>query len=133
MRPLTLKLIAIALSLALPALLADCSSETTPSGEKNTDDDERGSVGVPPAAAGYCIKLGYQYDGACHFPDGTSCDAWKFFYGECGQAYSYCNKHGGSVANELRDAGSFTETLAVCTLNGKTCDEQNFFKTGKCE
>lgn len=115
------------------ALLA-CSDETTSAPPKNTDEDERGSVGAPPPPAEYCQKLGYELQGStCVFPDGTSCDEWQFYYGLCGQANSYCNKHGGSVANESRNMGTYTASVAVCTLGDKKCDEATFFSSGKCE
>ncbi len=135
------------LGLLLGGLLVGCSNESTtptsdasgpPPGDKTTDEDERGSVGVPPPAIGYCEKLGYKVEYAgtnesCRFPDGTTCEVWAFYEGRCGQPHSYCNTHGGTVANERRQIETYTASVAVCTLNGKTCDETTFFSTGKCE
>lgn len=86
-------------------------------------------------AAMYCAGLGYQLDGsACAFPDGTSCDQWAFFRGECGQARSFCNLHGGTVTSETRDFGEWTAVLAVCTLPaGKKCDETLYAGSCVCE
>jgi putative hemolysin len=135
---MTLRLLTIVLS---GVALVACSGETTTSSpaqgndaSKNDDDDERGSLGVPPSAADYCQKLGYELDGStCRFPDGTSCEEWSFYYGTCGQAHSYCAMHGGTVTNESRDMGSYTASVAVCTLDGKKCDESDFYRSGKCE
>jgi putative hemolysin len=96
-------------------------------------EDERGSIGVPPSAPPYCTNLGYTVVGDnCTFPDGTSCEQWAFYRGECGQSHSYCNLHGGSVASQTVDAGTFTTVSAVCTLNGRQCDEATFMATGHC-
>ena len=45
------------------------------------------------AAAAYCTEQGYEYEirtqangiqcGVCLFPDGSACNAWAFFQGEC--------------------------------------------------
>ena len=86
-------------------------------------------------AAMYCAGLGYQLDGsACAFPDGTNCDQWAFFRGDCGQARSFCNLHGGTVTSETRDFGEWTAVLAVCTLpTGKKCDEALYAGSCVCE
>jgi len=110
--------------------VAACGTKTT-----NVAEDERGSVGVPPGAAGYCTYLGFEVnaDSACVFPDATSCDQWAFYYGQCGQAHSYCNQHGGSLSSRTEDAGTFTGIYAVCAIDGKECHEADFVGTGKCE
>ncbi|UEC41836.1 MAG: hypothetical protein METHAR1v1_80020, partial [Methanothrix sp.] len=49
------------------------------------EDDIGGSIGMSNPAADYCEERGYDYSGGrCIFPDGTSCDAWEFYRGECG-------------------------------------------------
>lgn len=91
---------------------------------------------MPPPSAKYCTDLGYTEspsDSACVFPDGTRCEEWSFYRGECGQAHSYCNLHGGSVSAEDRDMGGWTSRVAVCDLDGKSCVEQSFLASGKCE
>ncbi|MFO0665315.1 MAG: DUF333 domain-containing protein [Polyangiaceae bacterium] len=101
-------------------------------------------AGVGNPAAIYCVDLGYvssvvtaadgSQSGACFFPDNTSCDEWAFFRGECGQAFSYCNRHGGTVANVVRNQGTFTTSQAICTLaDGKQCSEQAFAKDKVCQ
>lgn len=97
-------------------------------------EDERGSVGVPPTAGEYCAKLGYTVtDNQCRFPDGTSCEQWAFYRAECGNPRSYCVLHGGTVATKTENKGTWTAVYAVCTLNGKVCEEGAFLTSGKCE
>ena len=120
-------------ALALAVLVVACGGKD-PTGAPSADEDERGSIGVPPGAAGYCIGLGYTLvDGNCTFPDGTSCEQWAFYRGACGQPHSYCNQHGGSVSSETEDAGTFTAIRAICERNGKRCEDASFMQTGKCE
>jgi putative hemolysin len=102
----------------------------------SASEDERGALGIPPTAADYCAKNGGSLDlntSICKFPDGTSCEEWAFFYGDCGNAHSYCNQHGGTVSEKstLQSDGVTTKE-AVCNLNGKECKEIDFFQTGKC-
>ena len=97
-------------------------------------EDERGSVGVPPPAGEYCVKLGYTLtEKGCTFPDGTSCEEWAFYRGQCGNSKSYCSRQGGTISTKTEDKGGWTAVYGVCTLNGKVCEEGLFFKTGKCE
>lgn len=123
-------------AVAVAGLLVACGgggSESSPS--PSASEDERGAVGDGNPASVYCQKLGFTLDitptqsGVCTFPDGTSCEEWAFFRGQCGQAHSYCNQHGGTVSNKTEE----TMTYAECNLNGKVCKESSFFKTGKCE
>jgi putative hemolysin len=116
-------------------LVLACGVSSAPQGSE----DERGAVGVPDPATKYCEDLGYQSrtvsasETRCVFPDGTSCEEWAFYRAECGQTHSYCNVHGGNVRREERDAGSFTEDVAMCDLDGKSCTEESFWESGKCE
>jgi putative hemolysin len=90
--------------------------------------------GANPAAA-YCEALGYALDGElCVFPDATSCEHWAFFRGQCGQAHSFCNLHGGSISSVTEDMGTWTAVQAVCSLpNGTQCTENSFAHTCLCE
>jgi putative hemolysin len=54
-------------------------------------------VGLPNPASVYCVDLGYELTivdepegqvGMCNFPDGTQCEEWSFFEGECGQSWA---------------------------------------------
>src|SRR3954470_5661472 len=89
-------------AVAVTIVVVACGGNGSPS----ADEDERGSVGVPPPAAQYCKQLGYTLvDSTCTFPDGTTCEQWAFYRGECGHSHSYCNQHGGSVSSQTEDAG----------------------------
>ncbi len=117
-----------ALAAALAALACGSGSSSPSASE-----DERGSVGVPPTAAEYCTKLGFTLAGEqCTFPDGTSCEQWSFYRGECGQPHSYCNLHGGSISTTTEDAGTWTAVYGTCTVAGQQCQESSFVQTGKC-
>lgn len=105
-----------------PAPIAGCTPLAAPNGSSN------------PASV-YCAELGYQLTGEqCTFPDATSCEQWSFYRGECGQAHSFCNLHGGTVANKVEDMGTWTATYALCTLpSGKQCHEDAFARSCSCE
>ena len=105
-----------------PSPVAGCTPLPTQTGSAN------------PAAV-YCTALGYQLAGEqCTFPDATSCEQWSFYRGECGQAHSFCDLHGGSVANKIEDMGTWTASYALCTLpGGKQCHEDAFAHNCSCE
>jgi len=93
-----------------------------------------GPVGMASPAAAYCIALGGAAAGSdCSFADGTVCGQWAFYRGECGQAHSFCNRHGGSVSNVTEDMGGWTTSYARCTLGGVSCEESTFARTCTCE
>lgn len=99
------------------------------------DEDERGSVGPAHPGYKYCTDRGGVIDNAkdlCVFSDGTTCAPIPLWNGECGQAHSYCVEKGGKLERKERDMGGWTAIVAVCTLNGKECDEHDFIRTGKC-
>ena len=86
-----------------------------------------GSVGLANPASVYCTESGYELTfsadgstGTCKFPDGSMCEEWAFFRGECGQSFSYCETHGGKL--EVRDS------IATCVFSdNSTCPEADFF------
>ncbi len=92
-------------------------------------------LGLANPASVYCAELGYVAEGeTCAFPDGTSCEQWAFFRGECGQAHSFCHRQGGDVSVADEDIGGFIVKYALCTLpTGTSCKEQDFAATCRCE
>ena len=105
-------------------------------------EDERSSVGPASPAAEYCVGLGYESSviqgdggesGQCRFLDGSTCDDWTFYRGQCGQANSYCEKHGGTISSMTEDMGGWTGIYAECTMpGGAKCKEETFWTTGSC-
>ncbi len=82
--------------------------------------------------------------GVCVFADGSECDEWAFFRGECkpGQpateqsagmanpASVYCGENGGTL--DIRTDAEGNE-FGVCTFaDGSACDEWAFFR-GECK
>lgn len=128
-------LVAVArLALGAAVLVACSDGDGGLGGTPKADEDERGSVGVPPTAGEYCTKLGFTIaESQCKFPDGTSCEQWAFYRGECGAPRTYCNQHGGTISSKTEDMGGWTAVYGVCSLNGKQCKESSFIQTGKCE
>lgn len=57
----------------------------------------QGRIGMANPASVYCVQSGYALEirtddkggqrGVCIFPDGTECEEWAFFRGECGVGY----------------------------------------------
>ncbi len=92
------------------------------------------NAGANPSTA-YCVGLGYAAnDEQCTFPDGTSCGQWEFYRGECGGAHSFCNTHGGTVANKTEDMGGWTASYAECTLpTGAICQDSAYAQSCSCE
>jgi putative hemolysin len=108
------------------ALLAACqrAPETPPAAP---------GPGIANPASVYCAGLGYveetrenpdgQY-GVCIFPDGTECDSWALFRGECGLDKTYCAQQG--YTPEVRDG-----VLTCVFPDGSTCPEFDYF-SGTC-
>jgi C1A family cysteine protease len=92
--------------------------------------DSGSRIGMANPAAVYCEELGYEYKiitdnesgqrGVCVFPDNTSCDAWGFFTGKCGQNYSYCKIHGCEIETVSDGKSPYSPEYAVCVLPNKT-------------
>ncbi|MEA3336656.1 MAG: DUF333 domain-containing protein [Chloroflexota bacterium] len=79
--------------LVMALLLASCTLPPilqTPDGQPTSES----TVGLANPAALFCAEKGYTYEirtasdgsqyGVCIFPDGSECDGWEFFRGECG-------------------------------------------------
>jgi putative hemolysin len=112
-----------------------------------------GSTGLPNPAAVYCVEQGGTLDvrsdaegneyGFCVFADGSECDEWAYYRGECspGQASGsegagianpaseYCVAQGGTLDIRTDDTGG---QYGVCVFaDGSECDEWAFFR-GEC-
>lgn len=79
--------------------------------------------GMADPAAVYCRELAYEYrvadtdegqHGVCVFPDGSSCDAWGFLQGTCGQGYSYCAKQGYGLITKTDGRDPLSREYSVC-------------------
>ena len=134
----------------------DVLSDTAP------QETEEAQVGMANPAAVYCTEQGGTYDvrsdadgnqvGVCVFDDGSECDGWAFYRGECGPeaadaatgggteplestvglanpASVYCEEQGGTL--DIRtdaDSGQY----GVCVFaDGSQCEEWAFFR-GEC-
>lgn len=133
---------------SLFALSAACAAQSGPSEEKQQtlaspiDGKSAGTCtplastpGTANPATLYCAALGNEAGGEqCRFSDGTSCEQWAFYRGECGQAHSFCNLHGGTVSNTTEDMGSWTASYARCRFpGGASCQESSFARSCVCE
>ena len=105
-----------------PTPSPSCTPIATPNGSVNP-------------AAWYCVQLGYTSttDSQCAFPDGTACDEWAFYRGQCGGEHSFCALHGGTISSTTEDMGTWTGIYGVCTLpSGASCHEDTFSTTCNC-
>ena len=102
-------------------------------------------VGMANPAATYCTNQGYRYsDGRCVFPDGSSCDAWDFYRGDCSYspepvkpigmpnpASAYCKALGYTsvIRTDPRTGGE----VGYCLFpDGSSCEEWAFYR-GSCQ
>jgi hypothetical protein len=132
----------ITLFLILAVVLAGCTAaEPTPTAEAN----------LPNPASVYCEEQGGVVEihtdaegnqsGMCIFPDGSECDEWAYFRGECapgGAAPSanlpnpasvYCEEHGGVL--EIRTDAEGNQAGVCVFPDGSECDEWAYFR-GEC-
>lgn len=82
------------------ALIAIVSAPGCSSGDEGPLGEAASAI--PNPASVYCESQGYrlvivngpggQY-GVCVFPDGSSCEEWSFYRGECGQRYRRRGRH----------------------------------------
>jgi putative hemolysin len=133
--------------LLLALLLPACSS----SGGHSTT--TTGAEGLPNPASVYCGEQGGTLDiradeagnqsGFCVFDDGSECDEWEFYRGECARAdasmgaeaglpnpaAAYCEEQGGTVEIRADEAGN---QFGFCVFeDGSECDEWALFR-GEC-
>ena len=84
----------VVLAVILCGLLASCAPADTPETDKAATAAPAEGAGLPNPASQYCLEQGYQYEnrtaadgsqtGFCIFPDGSECDEWALYRGECG-------------------------------------------------
>ena len=88
-----------------------------------TSSCDANAPGMADPSAVYCDELGYEFQivdgcqgqyGVCVFPDGSSCDEWRFLEGKCGQAYSYCARQGYDLITKTDGRDPFSREYAVC-------------------
>jgi len=136
-----MKGIIIVLLLTGVLVLAACGGKATETPEPN----------MPNPAAVFCEEKGYRVEirtaadgsqqGFCIFPDGTECDEWAFFRGECSPqqdtggaqianpAAVFCEEKGYKV--EIRTAADGSQQGFCIFLDGTECEEWAFFR-GEC-
>lgn len=118
-----------------------------------TDKIDSGNANMPNPASVFCEENGGTVEirtaedgsqtGACIFPDGSECDEWAFFRGECkpgdnlnmganmpNPASVFCEENGGSL--EIRTAEDGSQAGVCVFTDGSECDEWAFFR-GECQ
>ncbi len=114
---------------------------------------QNGQPNLPNPASVYCEEKGGKLDirtaadgsqqGFCILPDGTECDEWAYYRGECGASQSYamggaglpnpasvfCEDKGGRL--EIRTAADGSQSGACIFKDGSECDEWAFYR-GEC-
>jgi putative hemolysin len=152
------KWIIAALILALCSLLLSCGSGNNQEAGPTPTTAPTSAAGLPNPAAVYCQEQGYTYEirtaadgsqsGACIFPDGSECDGWAFYRGECAAPQSaapttaptgaaglpnpaavYCQEQG--YAYEIRTAADGSQSGVCIFPDGSECDEWAFYR-GEC-
>ncbi|HLD76322.1 MAG TPA: DUF333 domain-containing protein [Candidatus Norongarragalinales archaeon] len=98
-------------------------------------------VGMANPAAVHCVNLGYEnkivdepegQSGVCVFPDGSSCDDWAFFRGDCGRAFSACAKAGGNLGATLMGPNGPVTSNSTCAFDDGTVCEEADLAAGTC-
>jgi len=136
---MTKRIVALAVAgVLLGACAGDTPSETT--------------AGIPNPASVFCEEQGGTVDlrrgeggtvGYCVFEDGSECEEWAFYRGECAPdsatgetgaaglpnpASTYCIEQGGTL--DMREAEGGTQGFCVFE-DGSECDEWAFYR-GEC-
>ncbi len=140
---------------ALCLLIAGCSTTPTQSSEVivpeilPTSSPQPTMASLPNPASVYCEQQGNRSEirtaadgsqsGVCIFPDGSECDEWAYYRGECAPASqadptrvpgeAFCEMLGYTLASQPAPDGS---TKTVCLFDdGSTCDPTALLK-GEC-
>jgi putative hemolysin len=88
------KWILMVLVVVLCGLLAGCQTADTQGADETPVSSPTGGAELPNPAAAYCEEQGHKYEirtasdgsqsGVCIFADGSECDEWAYYRGECG-------------------------------------------------
>jgi putative hemolysin len=136
----------------LMILLTGCTLFTSGSETEPIAVDDA-QANMPNPAAVYCEENGGTVEirkdeeeneyGFCRFLDGSECDTWAYFRGECSPGDSladnanlpnpasvYCEDQGGTLEIRKDEAGN--ETGFCLFPDGSECDEWVFFR-GECQ
>jgi len=92
------KWILMFLGVVLCVLLAGCQTADTQGTDETPVSNPTGGAELPNPAAAYCQEQGHKYEirtvsdgsqsGVCIFADGSECDDWAYYRGECGPGNS---------------------------------------------
>jgi hypothetical protein len=139
--------------LILICLLASgCVQITNPSSEAKTPEiptTQPTMSTLPNPASAYCEQQGNKLEirfepdgsqaGVCVFPDGSECDEWAYFRGECSPASQgssmpnpasvFCEEQGFQM--EIRTAADGSQAGICVFPDGSECDEWAYFR-GEC-
>jgi putative hemolysin len=112
-------------------------------------DDDEDQENMPNTASVYCVEQGGTLDirsdaegnqyGVCVFTDGSECDEWAYYHGECAPgedaaglpnpASAYCEEQGGTV--EIRSDAEGNQYGFCVFADGSECDEWAYYR-GEC-
>jgi len=144
----------MALSAACGAAATPTASVQTPSAQAATAQPSKPApatdkAGIANPASTNCIDKGGRLEivkgqagevGMCLLPDGTTCEEWALFRGECkagdkqsqiaNPASEFCVDNGGK--SEIVDAGKSGEWGKCAFKDGSFCDEWSYFR-GACK
>lgn len=137
------------LFLILGILLAACNANSTPAPQATENAD------MPNPASAYCETNGGRLEirsyasggqfGICIFADGSECDEWAYFRGECqpgdslnpaenaglpNPASVFCEQNGGQL--QIRTDINGAESGVCVFPDSSECDEWAFFR-GECQ
>ncbi|MBN1460406.1 MAG: VCBS repeat-containing protein, partial [Armatimonadetes bacterium] len=110
---------ALLLRFNLPSVVPD----GTPTTAHDSVPDGEILMGVANPAAVYVELMGYEYRiektkdgeyGLVTFPNGTECEEWDFYRGECGREWSYCARQGWGAQSHSDGRDPFSPEYTVC-------------------
>ncbi|MFN2242683.1 MAG: DUF333 domain-containing protein [Anaerolineae bacterium] len=139
-------------------LTASCGAQATPGTVPTpqpatgaTEQPSEAPLDMPNPASRFCRDQGFQLElrtdasgttGYCVFPDGSECEEWSYYRGECGPrdalltsplglpnpASAHCEDQGYTVELRTGENG----TIGYCLFpDGTECEEWAFFR-GEC-